>query len=65
MNITVGGMLIASGISVTVVTIAATIFVAFAYGMSDAPQDKMGCTVPIIGLLVGIGLVLIGKFSGL
>ncbi len=65
MNVTVGGLLITSGIVVTIVTALGTLFVAFAYGMSDAPQDKMNVTIPTLLVALGIGMILVGKFSGL
>ena len=65
MNITVGGLLITSGIIELVITVGGTIFVAFAYGMSDAPQDKMNWTWPGILALIGVSLILAGKYSGL
>lgn len=65
MNITVGGLLITSGIVVTVITILGTTFVAFATGMSDAPEEKVSWLWPVLCAAAGIGLILVGKFSGL
>jgi len=65
MNITVGGLLITSGIVVCVITVVGTLFIAFATGMSDAPEEKMSWTWPGVCLAIGAGLILLGKFSGL
>lgn len=65
MNVTVGGLMIVSGVAVTVITILGTIFVAFATGMSDNPSEKMGWKIPTLGFALGIGIILLGKFSGL
>jgi uncharacterized membrane protein YphA (DoxX/SURF4 family) len=65
MNVTVGGLMMVLGIAVTVITAVGTIFVAFATGMSDSPSDRMSWKFPIIGVALGVGLILLGKFSGL
>ena len=65
MNVTVGGLMIVSGITVTAITIVGTIFVAFATGMSDNPSDRMSWKFPIIGVALGVACILLGKFSGL
>ena len=65
MNVTVGGLMMVSGICVTAITIVGTLFVAFATGMSDNTDEKMSWKAPSIGLAIGIALILLGKFSGL
>lgn len=57
--------MIASGILVTIITLVMTVFVLFAYGMSDAPQDKFSWGWTIAGLVIGVALILLGAFSGL
>lgn len=65
MVITVGGLMITSGIMVSVITVITTLFVAFATGMSDNPSDRMSWKWPAICMAFGLGLIFTGVRSGL
>lgn len=65
MVVTVGGLMIGSGIAVIAVTAVGSIFVAFAVGMSDDPREKMPWKWAVAGMLVGAVLVTVGRLSGL
>lgn len=65
MIVTVGGMMVASGVIVEAITVVGTVFVLFASGMSDSPDTKMDWAPTFIGVLIGAALIAVGKYSGL
>lgn len=65
MSITVGGLMVFFGGAGVALTILGTLFVLFAYGMSDAPQDRFSWTPSGILMGLSIVLILIGKYSGI
>ncbi len=65
MTITVGGLMIFFGGVGVIVTIAGTLLMLFAQGMSDAPQDHFSWKPSLIALAISVGLILLGKFSGI
>jgi hypothetical protein len=65
MVITVGGLLITSGIVTGVITLAGTAFGVFAAGMSDNPSERFSWKWPGICAAVSAAMILAGVFGGL